>query len=570
MQRGRYTKLAFATAALAIVGGSARSVRAAVPPVDAKGLPAGWVAAALGTDDTIRSNVKQSVTVDNGKWTIQAGGKDLYNDADGGLIVSQKHSGNGSVSFHLLSQTGGQTGGWVKTAVTFRESSAPGSREVRISYTSGNKLEPQARVADDATPLGFGDPGSLAVGFVGNGDDNTPAAGRAIGDGIWIGIERNGDDFNVFYSNDGKVWSRVGGATMTFPAEMLAGIEASAHDDDDAVAGEVQTSVMDNVTVSNELLSPRSVQNLTYLPSDKSVLATWTPISAADGAVTYNVYEINANATKSTKLTAQPIKESSFRVENLTNGEPHRYAVTAVVNGVESPLHFPEPNSSNQNGRRMIGVAVPNPPVLLGLQMYYVGTADLATTAVTGDAANPKLDFKAGGSNIWQNGDGVAFLAMPIEGDVDISANFVSGPTEANGNGWEHGGVLIRESLDPGSRLAYSQAAQNNPMEFKRRRARYALPTNTDVQRDDNTTRPLGMRLTRTGDTFQSFFSEDGGKTWKDLGDPNSTDLNQTSKDTLPGFAKTAYVGITLCSHFTGTEGSITDAVIDNIKITKK
>src|SRR5206468_2957336 len=131
----------------------------------------------------------------------------------------------------------------------------------------------------------------------------------------------------------------------------------------------------DNITVSNELLSPRSVQNVTYLPSDKSVLVTWTPIAVADGDVTYNVYQINANATDKKLLTAQPIKEASYRAENLTDGQPYRFAVTAVVNGVESPLHFPEPNSTNQNGRRLIGVAVPNPPVLLGLQMYYVGTA---------------------------------------------------------------------------------------------------------------------------------------------------------------------------------------------------
>jgi regulation of enolase protein 1 (concanavalin A-like superfamily) len=570
MQRGRNVFLVVLTSTLAVVGWVGRPATAAVPGVQTTGLPAGWEAAPLGSDDTVRSDAKQSVTYDNGKLTIQAGGKGLDTDADGGLIVDQKHSGNGSITFHLVSQTGGQTGGLVETAVAFRESQAPGSRAVWLSYTSGNKLMPQTRVADDGASQAFGVPNSLSIGFVGNGDENTPAAGRDIGDGIWLGMERNGDDFNVFFSNDGKVWSRVGGATFSLPADLLVGIEASAHDDDDAVAGEVQTSVIDNITVSNELLSPRSVQNVTYLPSDKSVLVTWTPIAVADGDVTYNVYQINANATDKKLLTPQPIKESSFRVENLTDGQPYRFAVTAVANGAESPLHFPEPNGTNQNGRRLIGVAVPNPPVLLGLQMYYVGTADLATTAVTGDAANPTLDFKAGGANIWQEGDGVAFLAMPIEGDVDMSVNFVSGPTEANGDGWEHGGVLIRESLDPGSRLAYSQAAQGKLMEFKRRRARYAQPTNTDVSRDDDTARPLGMRLTRTGDTFQSYYSEDGGNTWKDLGDPNDTTLSATSKDTLPGFAKTAYVGITLCAHFTGEEGSITDAVINNIKIIKK
>jgi hypothetical protein len=53
------------------------------------------------------------------------------------------------------------------------------------------------------------------------------------------------------------------------------------------------------------------------------------------------------------------------------------------------------------------------------------------------------------------------------------------------------------------------------------------------------------------------------------MGDPNSTDLNQTAKDTLAGFAKTAYVGLTLMSHFTGTEGTVTEANIDHFVIKK-
>ena len=99
-----------------------------------------------------------------------------------GLIVYQKHTGNGSVSFHLISQTGGQNGdgSWVKTAAGFRESTEPGSRDVHISVTSGNSLEPAVRVNPDEQPLHPGENGDTAngTGLEGNGSDTRQPAGR--------------------------------------------------------------------------------------------------------------------------------------------------------------------------------------------------------------------------------------------------------------------------------------------------------------------------------------------------------------------------------------------------------
>jgi len=568
------------TSAIAMVGGIHRPANAAVPGVDAKGLPAGWEAAPLGTDET---NVdKQSVTVADNKYTLVAGGKDIGaeadgvgNEADGGMIVFQRHTGNGSIVMRLLSQTGGHNDGLVKTAVAFRESLNAGSPDLNLAYSSGNQLLPQIRVAEDQEARLLGELGANSIGFAGNPNANSPGAGRKIGDGIWIGMERNGDLFSYFWSEDGKLWNRVGRARAPLAAELLVGIEASAHKDEPADASiPNQTSVADNVTVSNDLLSPRSISNITYLPRDKSVLVTWTPIAVADGDVTYNVYQINANGSERKKVNTDPLKGSSFMVESLTNGQPYRFAVTATVNGVESPLAFPEPNSNTQNGFRAIGIAVPGPTVLGGLQLYHIGTIDQATVAVTGEGDAAKLNFHAGGTNIWESGDGAAFLAMPIEGDFDVSAQFVSGPTDAQGGGWDHGGIMARESLDPGSRFAYAQLAQANQLQFKRRRELYQQPTNSDTARDDNTLRPISMRLTRTGDTFQSFYSEDNGKTWKDIGDPSNADLAGTNKDTLTGFAKTAFVGITLVAHETGPAGEpnadYTDAEIDNIKFVGK
>jgi hypothetical protein len=556
MQRGRNIALALLAGTVALASSMARPALAAPPPVDAKGLPAGWVAAPLGTDDTL--TVKQSVSVDGDKWTVKAGGKDLWNEADGGLIVYQKHTGNGSVTAHLLSQTGGQDGGWVKTGVAFRESVDAGSRQAEMLYCSGNMLAPNVRVNADETPKHPGNDGSGGVGYNGRGNDTIPPTGRDIGDGIWVGIERDGPTFRMFASNDGKVWTKYSGTTQTdFAADMLTGIEATAHDDDSTVVGEIQTSVLDNIAVSNDLLTPRSVSGIQMLARDKGALIAWNS-PAVDG-VTFNVYQVDSNLGNPKKLNADPIKGSSFVAEGLENGKPYHFAITAVVNGIESLKQMPEPVAEARGDNTTI--VVPMAPVLGGLSLLNIGTGDPGSVSVAGDGANAVVTMKAGGWDIWEQSDGFAFLAMPMEGDVDISARFVKGPAEVDGGGgWELGGPMVRESADAASRFAMAQIARANELQFKRRRVQYATPTNTGLGRDDNEKRPVSTRLVRKGNTFQAFYSEDDGATWKTLGD------DDTSKDTLDGFSSTPLVGIALSAH---TEGQVTQATIDHIVIKK-
>lgn len=337
MQRILGTALACATLiGFAVMPASAQH------KVDAKGLPSGWEAAALGNelgDD--RLLVDQSVSVENGVWTISAGGYDLWTENDGGLIVYTKHSGDGHSSFRLLSQEkGNEDTTWVKTAAGFRESLKPDSLDVHISYTSDNALEPAVRRTAGETPQHPGAEDTVGRGFNGNGSDEVPKAGRQLdGKPIWIGIDRKGNDFGFYYSEDGKVWTKLAQTTLELPADVLAGIEATNHNDASDASIKNQVSKLDNVEVNNELLSTRSIANLQMKGGDKSVLITWDPVAASVGDVTYNVYRISADAaTERVKVNTDPIKGGSFTVPGLENGTEYRFGVTAVVGGVESGL----------------------------------------------------------------------------------------------------------------------------------------------------------------------------------------------------------------------------------------
>jgi hypothetical protein len=329
--------------------------------VTATGLPAGWAAHGLGSElGEDRLLVDQSVTVENGVWTISAGGFDLWTENDGGLIVYTKHSGDGHASFRLLSQEkGNDATTWVKTAAGFRESLSPDSRDVHISYTSDNSLEPAVRVNAAETPKHPNDADSGFVGFNGNGNDDVPRAGRQLdGKPIWIGIDRQGNNFGCYYSEDGKVWTSIANGNIEFPAEMLAGIEATNHNDAQDPTFPNQVSKLDNVEVNSELLRTRSISNLQTKAGTGEVLVTWNPVAASVGDVTYNVYRISADAvTERTKLNTEPLKEASFTAKGLTGGTEYRFGVTAMVGGVESGMQV---QFSQEEGAPGIPTVTPN------------------------------------------------------------------------------------------------------------------------------------------------------------------------------------------------------------------
>jgi len=521
MQRGRYHFVVLA-GALTLAGWSSRSAFAAAPT--ATGLPTGFNAATLG-DSTSDA---QSVTVDaNGAWTIKAGGSGLTTEADGGIGVYQPHSGNGSIIAHVTSLSAPAT----QIAVAFRTATDQGAQVLRLKFSG------------DSSQVGF-------TGLSGKGSDSIPAAGRPLGSGMWIGMDRTDNKFGFYFSNDGKVWSQIAKAVdsqSVYPADMQVGIEASGG-----------SATVDSVSVSNDLLAPRAVTGVSYLPRDKSAIVSWTPAVVTGSDVTYNVYSFKtANASDTPqKVNKEPITTSSYLVENLTNGTDYRFGVTAEVGGVESPMVLPEPTT---NGG--IGLVTPNAPIGNGLQLYTVGTATPGSLTVTGDGAAAVYSMKVGGWDFWEGGDGFSMLAMPMEGNLDVSLRLLEGPTD-NGDGWAQGGPTFRETLDPGSRMAMAIISAANTMQFKRRLVYNQRPTNSDASQGggDNTARPEWSRIVRKGDTFTAYFA-DGAATpkdsdWQPMGDPNT--------DTIPGFAKTPYVGMAWTAH---KEGAVADVKVDNFTI---
>jgi hypothetical protein len=188
-----------------------------------------------------------------------------------------------------------------------------------------------------------------------------------------------------------------------------------------------------------------------------------------------------------------------------------------------------------------------------GFVGHNIGTDFPGTHTVAADGA---ITMRASGWDIWESSDGFYFLATPIEGDLTITARVVSGPTmTSDENGWNLGGVMVRESLDARSRFAMMQVARDNELQFKKRVEFNETPQNDGFSRDDNTARPVTVRLERKGDNFRAWYSNDG------------TNFEEVGGGvTIENFAKQAYVGLALTSHQDTEYSTIT---WDSVTITK-
>ncbi len=138
------------------------------------------------------------------------------------------------------------------------------------------------------------------------------------------------------------------------------------------------------------------------------------------------------------------------------------------------------------------------------------------------------------GRDIWGNADQFQYIYQQMTGDVEVIARLAG--LQAT-NVWTKAGVMIRESLAPGSRHAFMAGTGSSGWAFQRRIATDGV--------SDHTSGPSGsapgwVRLVREGSLFSAYHSTNGS-TWTLVG-----------SDTI-SVASTAYVGLAVTSHNTGS-----------------
>jgi hypothetical protein len=120
------------------------------------------------------------------------------------------------------------------------------------------------------------------------------------------------------------------------------------------------------------------------------------------------------------------------------------------------------------------------------------------------------ITMSAWGTDIFGTADQGRFAYKSLSGNGTIIAKIES---IGNSDPWAKGGVMIRESLEPGSRYAFVFAAPGNGVRFQARpitgvTATSDTPVATPEQMALQT--PVWVKLERSGMTFSGFYSTDG------------------------------------------------------------
>jgi beta-glucanase (GH16 family) len=172
---------------------------------------------------------------------------------------------------------------------------------------------------------------------------------------------------------------------------------------------------------------------------------------------------------------------------------------------------------------------------------------DIGVVGFSGSASTDGFTYYLAGSgaDIWNRSDNFQYAYQPVTGDGTIIAHVVS---QDNTGGYAKAGVMIRESLDPGSTHVLVDLTPSHGAEFIRRTATGA---NAVSNFDTSAAVPYWVMLVRSGNTFTAYDSADG-VSWNLLGSA-----------TIP-MAASVYAGLAVCSF---NNSLLNNSTFDNVSL---
>jgi regulation of enolase protein 1 (concanavalin A-like superfamily) len=154
------------------------------------------------------------------------------------------------------------------------------------------------------------------------------------------------------------------------------------------------------------------------------------------------------------------------------------------------------------------------------------------------DKGNGAFTVGASGHDIWDNADDFRFVYKQLNGNGSVTVKVES---LVNTNAWAKAGVMIRESLDGGSTMAYMIQSFSSGASFGWRQV---ADGTCGSQTQTGVNAPQWVKLTRTGNAFTAQYSADG-KTWTDIKDATTGQVVSTTV----GMGANIYIGLCVTSH---------------------
>ena len=165
---------------------------------------------------------------------------------------------------------------------------------------------------------------------------------------------------------------------------------------------------------------------------------------------------------------------------------------------------------------------------------------DIGNVGIAGDASFSSGVFtvRGSGTDIWDNVDAFQYVYQPLNGNGQITARVTSIQFS---DGWAKAGVMIRETLTPGSRHASMFLTAGNGLAFQRRTATSGISEHSS---GGGGVAPFWVRIVRSGNLMSAYRSTDG-LSWVQVG---STTTISMSTNVFIGLAVTSHNNSTSCA----------------------
>lgn len=152
---------------------------------------------------------KASAVYDNGVFSIEGGGRDIWARSDQFAFLNRKFSKDSYISARIILQT--NTHPWAKTGLMFRESAAANSPFVMLCTTPENGISLQWRETAGNTCSKKDFPATTLP--------------------VYFKLTKNGSTFRAYKSEDGDQWELLSDVTLSseFAEQYLLGLQVLSH-----------------------------------------------------------------------------------------------------------------------------------------------------------------------------------------------------------------------------------------------------------------------------------------------------------------------------------------------------
>ena len=455
------------------VGGTPSNAVAFTPQLQS--LPTPWLDQDIGSVGTAGS-----AGFLGGTFTITGSGSTIGNYADSMHFAYQTLSGDGTITARIASRQGGSTN--QVAAVMMRETLNAGATDAYVNCSNTGVTQLSVRPSTGA----YGQ--SVSTIF-----DAMPC---------WVRLVRSGNVFTGFGSVDGVNWTQIASQTVSMASSAYAGLAMSSVNNP-----LLATDTFDNVSISTPS-TPAAV--ITAVSATTGSFGTPVTISGTG----FGTSQGNSLVT----LNGPAITVNSWSATSIS--------ITIPVGATSGPLMVviaPSMNDSNSVMFTVESNSLPSPWL----------DDDIGNVGVTGSASYSSGTFTVIGSGgIGGTADSTHFAYQPLSGDGSLIARIVS---EQGGDPtWERSGIMLRETLNPGSTMA-TVLFYNGSANFV---VRSSTGTSAVSAGGLAISLPCYVQLVRIGNVISAYASANG-LNWTQLGSSQTITMASTIYSGLPTSSET-------------------------------